>query len=416
MPLPSGISYVDFLREHPALMSTAFMAKLDVDFAGGGGGSGTVTSVALSGGTTGLTTFGSPITTSGTITLDGILAVAHGGTGLAALGTGVEAALGAVVTGSGGFALAVSPTFTSPALGTPASGVLTSCSGLSLTTGVTGTLATTHGGTGVTTAANGQLLIGNGSGFALAALTAGSNITITNAAGTITIDATGSGGGTVTSVSGAGGGTGLTLTGGPITAAGTLTLGGTLNVAHGGTGAATLTGILLGNGTSAFTIATPGTDYVAPGSALTWTAKQTFNGSSSTLAIALRNAIETYSTVASPATGTINYDVTSGDLVEYTTNATGNWTLNFRGNAGQTLNSLLANDESVTVTFVAAMGATPYYANVIQVDGTAVGVTVKWLSAAPVAGIPSADNIYTLNIKRTSSGNFRIRASFAAWV
>jgi len=47
----------------------------------GGGGIGTVTSVALSGGTTGLTVSGSPITTSGTITLAGTLAVANGGTG-----------------------------------------------------------------------------------------------------------------------------------------------------------------------------------------------------------------------------------------------------------------------------------------------------------------------------------------------
>lgn len=42
---------------------------------------GTVTSVAASGGTTGLTFTGSPITTSGTLTLGGILAVTHGGTG-----------------------------------------------------------------------------------------------------------------------------------------------------------------------------------------------------------------------------------------------------------------------------------------------------------------------------------------------
>jgi hypothetical protein len=45
--------------------------------------------------------------------------------------------------------------------------------------------------------------------------------------------------GTVTSVDGSGGSTGLTLTGGPITASGTLTLGGTLALANGGTGATT---------------------------------------------------------------------------------------------------------------------------------------------------------------------------------
>lgn len=56
-----------------------------VSFAGGTlsatGAGGTVTSVGVSGGTTGLTTSGSPITTSGTITLAGTLAVANGGTG-----------------------------------------------------------------------------------------------------------------------------------------------------------------------------------------------------------------------------------------------------------------------------------------------------------------------------------------------
>lgn len=55
---------------------------------GGGGGSGTVTSVALSGGTTGITVSGSPITTSGTITLSGTLVVANGGTGATTLTDG----------------------------------------------------------------------------------------------------------------------------------------------------------------------------------------------------------------------------------------------------------------------------------------------------------------------------------------
>lgn len=48
---------------------------------GSAGGTGTVTSVAVSGGTTGLTVTGSPITSSGTITLAGTLSVANGGTG-----------------------------------------------------------------------------------------------------------------------------------------------------------------------------------------------------------------------------------------------------------------------------------------------------------------------------------------------
>ena len=54
--------------------------------------------------------------------------------------------------------------------------------------------------------------------------------------------------GTVTSVNGSGGSTGLTLTGGPITSSGTLTLGGLLNATYGGTGASNLVGYMFGNG------------------------------------------------------------------------------------------------------------------------------------------------------------------------
>jgi len=74
----------------------------------------------------------------------------------------------------------------------------------------------------------------------------------------------GSGSGTVTSVDVSGGTTGLTTSGGPVTTAGVITLGGTLSVGSGGTGAVTLTGILKGTGTTPITIATAGTDYQAP--------------------------------------------------------------------------------------------------------------------------------------------------------
>ena len=70
-------------------------------------GNGTVTSVQMSGGSTGITFSGGPITGSGTITTAGTLAVANGGTGVTAASTG-----------SGGVVLNVSPSLTTPAITT----------------------------------------------------------------------------------------------------------------------------------------------------------------------------------------------------------------------------------------------------------------------------------------------------------
>ena len=116
-----------------------------------GSGVGTVTSVDVSGGTTGLTSFGGPITSSGTVTLAGTLNVANGGTGVT------------TSTGSGNNVLSTSPTLVTPILGTPTSGDFSTgtftwptfnqnTSGTALN--VTGTVAIANGGTGATSAAN----------------------------------------------------------------------------------------------------------------------------------------------------------------------------------------------------------------------------------------------------------------------
>lgn len=122
---------------------------------------------------------------------------------------------------------------------------ITASGGPITTSGVitlSGTLGISSGGTGLgTTPTNGQLLIGDGAGFVLSTLTQGSGVTITSATGSITIAATGSGG-TVTSVDASSTVSGFTLSGGPITGSGIITLAGTLAITNGGTGTSTATG------------------------------------------------------------------------------------------------------------------------------------------------------------------------------
>jgi hypothetical protein len=189
-----------------------------------------------------------------------------------------------------------------------------------------------------------------------------------------------------------------------------LTLGTALPVASGGSGAATLTGVLKGNGTSAFSAATAGTDYVAPGTATTFTALQTFAGTSSNADLKTSNIIETATVSATAATGTINYDITTQSVLYYTTNASGNFTVNFRGSSGTSLDTLMATGESMSVTFLVTNGATAYYNSAVQVDGSAV--TPKWQGGtAPTSGNASSIDSYTYVLIKTGTATFTVLAA-----
>lgn len=155
---------------------------------------------------------------------------------------------------------------------------------------------------------------------------------------------------------------------------------------------------------------TAGTDYVAPGTATTFTALQTFSGSSSVAAAKLNNAKEVCTVSATAATGTINFDVTTQSVLYYTSNASANWTVNVRGSSGTSLNTVMSTGESMTIAFLVTQGSTAYYASAFQVDGSAV--TPKWQGGtAPTAGNASSIDAYVYTIVKTGSAAFTVFAS-----
>ena len=113
---------------------------------------------------------------------------------------------------------------------------------------------------------------------------------------------------------------------------------------------------------------------------------------------------------ATAATGTVNVDIVTSAVKYYTSNASANWTFNFRGDGSTTLNSLMSVNESLTVAFLVTQGSTAYYANAFQVDG--VSVTPKWNGGtAPSAGNASSIDSYTFTIIKTASATFTVLAN-----
>lgn len=112
---------------------------------------------------------------------------------------------------------------------------------------------------------------------------------------------------------------------------------------------------------------------------------------------------ETWTTSATAATGTVNFDCGTQGVLYYTTNASANFTLNFRWTGAVTLASILpVGTASISVVFLNTNGASPFYPTAFQIDGSAV--TPKWSGGtAPSAGNASAIDAYSFTIIKTAA-------------
>ena len=131
----------------------------------------------------------------------------------------------------------------------------------------------------------------------------------------------------------------------------------------------------------------------------------TFNGGGKIQQIAEKATVS-----ATAATGTVNYDVLTQAVLYYTTNASGNWTLNIRGDGTNSMNSIMDTGESITIAHLVTNGGSAYYNSAVQVDGS--GVTPEWQGgAAPSAGNASSVDIYSYTVIKTGDATFTVFAS-----
>jgi len=113
---------------------------------------------------------------------------------------------------------------------------------------------------------------------------------------------------------------------------------------------------------------------------------------------------------ATAATGTITFDVITQAVLYFTTNAAANYTLNIRGDGSNSLNNIMDTGESLTIAHLVTQGSTPYYNNVVQIDGSTV--TPEWQGgSAPSAGNASSVDVYSYTIIKTGDAAFTVFAA-----
>ena len=235
---------------------------------------------------------------------------------------------------------------------------------------------------------------------------------------------------------------------------------GTLAVANGGTGATTSTG------TGAVVLAASPTITNATLTTPTLTTPTlnfpTLNNFTLGTYGNIKTLFETATITASAPSATTNFDVTTQAVQFYTSNASTNFTLNFRGSATSTvtagsfvvntiytiatigttdftligaasntvgvifaatgvgagsgtattgtLNSILSAGQSVTCSLLVTNGGTAYYPSTIQIDGSSV--TPKWQTgSAPTGGNANSVDLYTFAIVKTANLTYTVLAS-----
>lgn len=126
----------------------------------------------------------------------------------------------------------------------------------------------------------------------------------------------------------------------------------------------------------------------------------------------IRGLFETGNVTATAPGANVQMDLATQTVQYFTSNATTNTTVNFRGNSTASLDSIMNTGNTVSAAIMITNGATPYRPTVYQIDGTAVTSNIKWQNGtAPSSGNASSVDIYTITITKTGSAAFTVFGS-----
>ena len=126
----------------------------------------------------------------------------------------------------------------------------------------------------------------------------------------------------------------------------------------------------------------------------------------------IQSVAEKVTVEATAATGTKNFDALTQAVWYYTSDASGDWTINLRGDGSTTMNTIMATGESLTLCHLVTIGSSEYRNTTVQVDGTTSGVTTEWQGGeAPTEGNASSIDSYVYTVIKTGDAAYTVLAS-----
>ena len=133
----------------------------------------------------------------------------------------------------------------------------------------------------------------------------------------------------------------------------------------------------------------------------------TFNGTGK-----IQQVLEKVTVTNTATTGTVTYDLLNQAVLYHTGNASGQFTVNFRGSSSTALNTMVSVGESATAAFLNTNSTTAYFTTFVTIDGTSTNVSTKWQGGStPSSGNSLSIDAYAFTIIKTAASTYTVLAA-----